>query len=83
MKSPAELKAAHDLLRALLFGYLPIGILPKDRKILEAQYHVLCFVLECEGVDKFKNSIDSLKDLIGHVRFYEGGRKFKSQVLVE
>lgn len=83
MKSKAEIKDAHDLLCAIISGHLPINMSAKDHRLLEAQHQVLCFVLECESNDCFKNSIDSLKDLIGHIRFHEHGRRFKSLALVE
>lgn len=82
MKSQAELKDAHDLLCAILSGHLPIVISRKDARMLEAQYHVLCFVIGCES-DCFQNSIDSLKELLGRVRILEHGRKYRSKALAE
>lgn len=83
MKSPEEINSARQLLSALLSGQWPIHFQPKDRRILEGQYHVLCWILEHEGNDCFQGSISSLKDLIGQIRFHEQGRKFPSRVLVE
>lgn len=83
MKSTEEIQSAHQLLSALLSGQWPIYFKKQDRRMLEAQYHVLCWVQGCDGNDGFKGSMDSLKDLIGQIRFYEQGRKFHSKVLVE
>lgn len=83
LKSPAELKDAHDFLCAVISGHLPISMSRKDAHILEAQKDVLCFVLECENSDCFKTGIDSLRDLVKQVRVMNNGRRFKSRALVE
>lgn len=83
MKPPEEVQSARQLLSVLLSGQSPIYFKKQDLRVLEAQYYVLCWMLECDGNDCFKGSIDSLKDLIGQVRFHKHGRKFRSQVLVE
>lgn len=83
MKPPAEIKQAHDLLAALISDQWPIHFTKQDRRMLEAQYQVLCWVLEHDGNDFFKNSISSLKDFIVHIRLHTEGRKFKSWALAE
>lgn len=83
MKSAKEIKDAHDLLCALVSGHWPIHFRKQDLRMLEAQYHVLCWVQECEGNDCFKLSISGLKKLIGHIRLHEFGREFKSKALAE
>lgn len=83
MKSQAEIKAAHDFLARVLGGYYPVNFPKRDWMMLQAQYDVLCNVLECDGNDNFKGSMESLKEFVGRAYVFEHGRKFRSRALAE
>lgn len=83
VKSPAKIKADHDLLATVLAGQHPINIPKRDWMMLQAQYDVLCDVLGCEGNDNFKESMDGLREFLGRAHVFVHGREFKSRALVE
>lgn len=83
MKSPAEIKDAHDLLARILMGHHMVHLTRRDLAFLQAQYDVCCFFLECEGNGNFQGSLDGLKDLLSRSHTLNHGRKFRSRALVE
>lgn len=67
MKSHKEVKEACDLMGKMLSGHLPIYMTPEAKQFIEAQYHVLCFVLECDGDGCFKNVLARLRQMLAQV----------------
>ena len=61
MKSPEEIKKAHDMIAAFYLGHIPTVMDARDRHALMSCLDVLCWVLGHDHNTAFANNLERLQ----------------------